>query len=388
MTIRRIYKYVFISVLLCISFSVFAENAETAALNKRNKFIENAKQFLGVPYVYGGTSKNGIDCSGLIFLAGKGIGLTLPRTASQICEYSRIIEDSEKQAGDLLFFADNGVKVSHVAIYIGDNKMIHAASSGSKTGVIISELSESYWKRTYYCAGRIIDAVSTSVAQNQPTTGNTSQQPSSQTTTQNQNDDDEIRSIPEEGIVIATIKKEDKEQRPTNTNTGKKDNPFLKKITLDVSVAGGWSLFNTEKFAPVFRGVNSKVFASYGTDNMKPGLGLAFNFDPSMDICQLMIMLSFVANDYIRIYAGPVITMGTPVLPGTTEQISASIFPGVIGASFQTPTIDIGSFKLQFCQDFSFTIFNKPDGSALPFGSAAAANFSLQTGIRVTFPHF
>ena len=96
MTIRRIYKYVFISVLLCISFSVFAENAETAALNKRNKFIENAKQFLGVPYVYGGTSKNGIDCSGLVFLAGKGIGLTLPRTASQICEYSRIIEDSEK----------------------------------------------------------------------------------------------------------------------------------------------------------------------------------------------------------------------------------------------------------------------------------------------------
>ena len=386
MTVRRIFKSVLILVLVLLCFSVYAEDAATAALNKRNKFIENAKQFLGVPYVYGGTSRNGIDCSGLVFLAGKGIGLTLPRSASQICEYSRIIEDSEKQAGDLLFFSDNGVKVSHVAIYLGDNKMIHSASSGTKTGVIISELSESYWKKTYYCAGRVIDAVPTAVAQTpseSDSQSNTQPASTQQTSTQNKTNE-------EGGTVIATVKKEDKQQNSSqNTSeSGKKDHPFLKKITLDVSVAGGWSLFNTEKFAPVFRGVNSKVFALYGTDNMKPGLGLAVNFDPSMDIFQIMLTLAFVANDYVRIYAGPVITIGNPVLPGTSKPISASVFPGVLGVSLQTPTIDIGSFKLQFCHDFSFTIFNKTDGAALPFGSAASANFSMQTGVRVTFPHF
>ena len=101
-------KFLLLLALMISCFSLFAESADTAALNKRNKFIETAKQFLGVPYVYGGTSRSGIDCSGLVFLAGKGIGLSLPRTASQICDFSRIIEDSERQAGDLLFFSDNG----------------------------------------------------------------------------------------------------------------------------------------------------------------------------------------------------------------------------------------------------------------------------------------
>ena len=101
-----------------------------------------------------------------------------------------------------------------------------------------------------------------------------------------------------------------------------------------------------------------------------------------------MLMLSIVANDYIRIYAGPVLTIGTPVLPGVSKEISASVFPGVLGISFQTPPMEINKFQIRFCQDISFTIFNKLDGSALSLGNAAAANFSLFTGVRVTLPHF
>ena len=62
-------------------------------------------------------------------------------------------------------------------------------------------------------------------------------------------------------------------------------------------------------------------------------------------------------------------------------------FPGILGVSFQTPTIQIGKAELHFCQDFVLTVFNKTDGAALPIGEAAAANLSLQTGIRVTIPH-
>jgi len=415
MTCKRKIAVLSIFVLLITSFSLFAESADTAALNKRNKFIETAKQFLGVPYVYGGTSRSGIDCSGLVFLAGKGIGLSLPRTASQICDFSRKIEDSERQAGDLLFFSDNGTKVSHVSIYLGDGKMIHAASSGPKTGVIISEVTESYWKRTYYCAGRIIDPV-TAVADNNttpqtsptPSNGGTSlgTVPSSGTVIANINKPEketvptvpkeetvqnEPSTISQEGIVIATANRkaqEAKEAKEEKEDTEKKTNPFLDKITLDVSVMGGWSLFTTEKFGFVFRGLNAQGVASYGTGDTKPGVGLALNWDPSMNVFQLIFTLSFFANDNVRIYAGPVLTLGKPVLPGTSNRIEASIFPGILGVSLQTPSIRLGQFDFRLCQDIALTIYNKTDGSALPFGSAAAASLSFQTGFRVTIPHF
>ena len=98
-------------------------------------------------------------------------------------------------------------------------------------------------------------------------------------------------------------------------------------------------------------------------------------------------MLSLSANEHIRIYAGPVVTIGEPVLPGTSHRIEASVFPGVFGVSLQTPAMNIGKVELRFCQDIAVTVFNKTDGAALPIGSAAAANLSLQTGVRVTIPH-
>jgi len=385
MTAKRSFIVLLLFCVFISCVSIYAESADTAALNKRNKFIENAKQLLGTPYVYGGTSKNGIDCSGLVFIAAKGIGLTLPRTASQMCEYAKIIEDSDRQPGDLLFFSDNGKRISHVSIYLGDGKMIHSASDGTKTGVIISSVTESYWKKTYYCAGRIIDAV-TAVA-SAPTTPTTTNEPKPVV-------EEPTQSIPSSGVVIATVNKEDKQERKEQVQSQsdqlpqwKEANPFFEKIALDCSVAGGWSLISAEKFGLVFRGLDAQVFASYGTDDMKPGLGIAFDYDPSMNISQFKLMFSFIANKYIRIYAGPAFTIGTPVLPGSTKEISASIFPGVIGASFQTPTISIGKLEFSICQDVSITIFNKTDGSALSIGNSAAANVKLLTGVRVTIPH-
>ena len=123
---------------------------------KRNKFIACAESYKGTPYVYGGTSRSGIDCSGLIFNAAKEAGLgTLPRTAKAMCSIASRISDSQREPGDLIFFqADN--TISHVAIFLGDNQILHSVSDGSKTGVIVSKLSEKYWKNHYYSSGRII----------------------------------------------------------------------------------------------------------------------------------------------------------------------------------------------------------------------------------------
>lgn len=123
---------------------------------KRNKFIACAESYKGTPYVYGGTSRSGIDCSGLIFNAAKEAGLgTLPRTAKAMCSIASRISDSQREPGDLIFFQANNT-ISHVAIFLGDNQILHSVSDGSKTGVIVSKLSENYWKNHYYSSGRII----------------------------------------------------------------------------------------------------------------------------------------------------------------------------------------------------------------------------------------
>lgn len=123
---------------------------------KRNKFIACAESYKGTPYVYGGTSRSGIDCSGLIFNAAKEAGLgTLPRTAKAMCSIASKISDSQREPGDLIFFQANNT-ISHVAIFLGNNQILHSVSDGSKTGVIVSKLSEKYWKNHYYSSGRII----------------------------------------------------------------------------------------------------------------------------------------------------------------------------------------------------------------------------------------
>lgn len=124
---------------------------------KRTLFINCAKAYLGSPYYLGGESKSGIDCSGLIYMAAQQAGLgKLPRTAKTQYSIAQKISDSQREPGDLIFFqADN--KISHVAIYLGDNQVLHSISDGPKTGVVYSKLSERYWKQHYYGAGRIFE---------------------------------------------------------------------------------------------------------------------------------------------------------------------------------------------------------------------------------------
>ena len=138
---------------------------------ERTLFIENAKTYLGVPYVYGGLSRNGIDCSGLTYMAAQAIRLQIPRTAALQYEASTHISDSDRQPGDLVFFSENGKKVSHVGIYLGNGIMLNSQSSGQKTGVVVADLSSPYWIRTYFGAGRIIEDSSASLAVTQQGSG-------------------------------------------------------------------------------------------------------------------------------------------------------------------------------------------------------------------------
>ena len=129
------------------------------SLEARQKLLAYSKQFVGVPYKYGGAGWDGMDCSGFIFtVANDTLGIKLPRSSAGLYSAVRIIKDAEKEPGDLLFFKTVGSKISHVGLYLGNNQFIHAASSGPSTGVIISSLKEEYWKKSYVSAGRFLPA--------------------------------------------------------------------------------------------------------------------------------------------------------------------------------------------------------------------------------------
>lgn len=118
--------------------------------------VEAARRWIGTRYLYGGTTKSGIDCSALIMNAFReGCNLKLPRTSAAQRQYSAKISRNELLPGDLVFFTSrrNSSGVAHVGLYIGDGKIIHASSS---RGVIISRLSESYYTQHYHSAGRVL----------------------------------------------------------------------------------------------------------------------------------------------------------------------------------------------------------------------------------------
>lgn len=122
-----------------------------------NNIVENAKKYLGVPYVYGGTTPTGFDCSGLTQYVYNESGITIPRVAADQYKSNsgQFIDKSQLQPGDLVFFTGsdgNKSNPGHVGIYVGNNQMIHAPSPG-KT-VRYQDISTSYYVNSYVGAKR------------------------------------------------------------------------------------------------------------------------------------------------------------------------------------------------------------------------------------------
>lgn len=118
--------------------------------------IDAAMAWMGTPYSYGGNTRGGTDCSGLTCMAfERGAGIKLPRSSREQADYSRRIRRGDLQPGDLVFFTNRrgGTRINHVAIYIGDNRIVHATTS---LGVTVSSLDEPYWDSHYHSCGRVL----------------------------------------------------------------------------------------------------------------------------------------------------------------------------------------------------------------------------------------
>lgn len=126
----------------------------------RKKLLEDAKYFKGGKYVWGGTTPQGFDCSGYVQYLYKKHNVNLPRTAYAQSKRGEAVHINDLQKGDLLFFLTDkkrGIPVTHVGIYLGNGKFIHAASK--KKGIIISPVHHGFYAKKFVSAKRVINKV-------------------------------------------------------------------------------------------------------------------------------------------------------------------------------------------------------------------------------------
>ena len=130
-------------------------NATAISTEAGERIVAEAKKYLGVRYVYGGTSPSGFDCSGFVYYVYRQCGYSITRTATAQNSVGAKVDRANMQPGDIIIFL-NGARsaIGHAGLYIGNGQFIHASSGGGK--VMISSLSESYYNTRFYSARRVV----------------------------------------------------------------------------------------------------------------------------------------------------------------------------------------------------------------------------------------
>lgn len=129
----------------------------TALTARSNEVLMRAIGLVGTPYRYGGNSpEGGFDCSGLVgFVFREAAGLSLPRSTRELIDIdAQPIDRDDLQAGDLVYFNPRGGRVSHIGIYVGEGRFVHAPSRGGT--VRLDSLESEYWRRYYVSAKRVL----------------------------------------------------------------------------------------------------------------------------------------------------------------------------------------------------------------------------------------
>jgi cell wall-associated NlpC family hydrolase len=131
------------------------QSARNAFGGKASELVMQAMGLLGVPYRSGGTSEEkGFDCSGFVrYMYEKSVGLVLPRRAEEQAKVTEEISRSELKPGDLVFFNTLKRTFSHVGIYVGDGKFIHAPRPGK--AIRVDDMREAYWQQRFNGARRV-----------------------------------------------------------------------------------------------------------------------------------------------------------------------------------------------------------------------------------------
>ena len=136
------------------------KNKKTLLNNLLNKIVKESNTYLGTPYLWGGTTRNGIDCSAFVKNVYLSVGIKLPRVSQNQAKVGKTITLDKIRKGDLIFFETDKNRpntVSHVGIYLGSGNLIHASSKNKK--VVIVPLNQGYFLSKIVIIKRIVDVI-------------------------------------------------------------------------------------------------------------------------------------------------------------------------------------------------------------------------------------
>jgi probable lipoprotein NlpC len=333
-------------------------------MEARYKVINASAKYENTPYLPGGVTNRGLDCSGFIFVCFRdALGVSLPRSTSGIYSWAERISLDNAQPGDLLFFkTDNTGGITHVALYLGNRRFIHAASEGQRTGVIYSSLDEQYWARAYAGAGRAFPAVDSSFSVIAGDTGRS------------------------DGTTAET--------RENAVSGGSVHSGFPSpssesgRLLLGAAFAPTWIGFL--KGDDLFRGFSSQLRLIAETYSFGPrmvfGLEIRPEYDGALGVFRLPITLSWGPNDKFMIFAGPVFSFGEPSIStddgerpysGGTSWLGAA---GITAAPFSLSTA-AGEFAPYFEAAWQYYFSENETRNAT---ADFSAGFRFSTGIRWT----
>jgi probable lipoprotein NlpC len=342
---------------------------DVSATTARSRLVTAAEAYLGTPYRYGGIDSRGLDCSGLVFLSFRdALHTSVPRTAAGLYSWAEKISSSELKTGDLVFFITDGAGVSHVGIYAGNGRFIHAASAGPKTGVMYSRLDESYWKRAFTGAGRAL-----------PLDG--SMDGSAETA-----DDRAAASVPTAGEPRPPVP-ERRENQASARGSWDDDHRFFTGLGFAVSF-GGFS----DGSSSVLRGLAGQARLGY-KGLFSPAFRIALDLRPEWDgalgVFRLPLALS-LGTDIIQVFAGPALTLGDPILKtGKGERSYTSGWLGELGIQIALPPVRVSGGALSFfgelCWQPHFLQTGGDEENKKNQEADFSANMRFSTGLRYSW---
>nr|WP_299048168.1 C40 family peptidase [uncultured Polaribacter sp.] len=158
---KIIFLILLISLIMsaCSSSKTISKKPAKKPVSKVDKIVANAMQYRGVGYKFGGTTKRGMDCSGIVYVAYGSQNVLLPRISRDMAKRGKKVSLNKVKKGDLLFFKTNKGRrsINHVGLVVSHQKgVIRFIHSTTSRGVIVSPLLEKYWKNSFVKATRIL----------------------------------------------------------------------------------------------------------------------------------------------------------------------------------------------------------------------------------------
>lgn len=340
------------------SASAYPAEKAAAYRDARLRVIAAAETYERTPYRYGGLDRRGLDCSGLVYLSFQdALGVAVPRNTWGLYSWVDKISLEEAVPGDLVFFNTTGNgPVSHVGIFLGDRRFIHAASDGPSTGVIYSTLDERYWSRTYVGMGRVFPETDTKGFTGKP-----------------------------------NAKTEPKPAPPQKPAAEKRPAKSRSSFMMGISAAPTWNLIYGDD--EIFRGIAGQIQLSAAVKpfglSMLFGLELRPEWDRALGVFRLPLTLSWGVNDKVRIFAGPVLSVGDAALSVAGEERhyeGGTAWLGTAGITVAPFSFKIAKVQCAPYGELAWQSYQRRDTNAgFNFNTDVGAALRFSTGLRFTW---